>query len=130
MKDAITDCDKLMKKKERIEKKLSKIQSSREFIFNQIDKDNLTLEAAEKKLKEYQENESGFRNELDNIDAQLVDLPDMGQAKIYAEPVGDNPGDVVLYDDFGNQYAGGNDVQSFLIMMEDKNGQDRRDLIK
>jgi hypothetical protein len=130
VKDAIPDCDKLVKRQERLAKELSKIEGSRKRLIDLVVKDTITNEDAEPKLLELKERESSLGNELDSINAQLADIPDAERVKVYCEQVGDNPGEVWLYDEFGNNYAGGNDIQTFLIKREKGNGQDRRDLIE
>lgn len=126
IKAAIPDCDRLVEKRERLEVELTKKDKARNRLLDLIEKDAITDEQAAKKLHDLKESEVGLRAEMEKVNLALADLPGERGIGLFVEPVGPNPGDVVIMDYDGNTYAGGNDLASFLSM----DNQDRRKLIE
>lgn len=128
VKDAVPDSDKLVKRRDRIESELDKIDRGRERVLDKIARDIITDAQADKQLHQMKDRESGLRAELDQLTAQLGDMPDAATIRAYVEQLGDV---IVVLDDAGNTIEGGNDVQSYLNMMQGKDrAKDVRRLIE
>src|SRR5262249_12294199 len=95
-----------------------KLDAGSNRLMSLIIKGTLTESQAEKKLKELSEQEDTLKSERDNLAAQLAELPDMEQVKVYMERIkcADGSDDIVLYDNDGNSYLGGNDVQTWISL--------------
>jgi DNA invertase Pin-like site-specific DNA recombinase len=126
VKQAIPDCEKLLQQRERLESETAKIEKARARVLALIEKDAITDKQAETKLRELKEREAGFLATLDSVNGSLACLPDPEAARQAALQVHEICGGIVIEDKEGNQYAGGNDVQSFLMMSY----EDRRKLIE
>lgn len=116
VKSAIPDGDKLSKRKLTLEAELTKIERARGRVLDHIIKDAITDAQAAPKLIQLNKRENELRIELEKVLGSLgssVDGDDLSQAMIRVMKL---CGAIVLYDDDGNTYAGGNDVQSFLMM--------------
>ena len=116
VKAAIPDCDRLLKQRERIATELAKIGRARDAVLDRIERELITDEQADKKLLDLKQREAQHRVELDKVTATLADIPDADVARRAALQVFEQDGTIVVEDDFGNTYEGGNDVQSFLMM--------------
>lgn len=123
VKAAIPEDGKARRRAERIKKEIAKIERARNRVLGLIEKDLITDEQAEQKVRELKDREAKYQQELDQLAATLANVPDEDGLKYYVERIGDG---IMLLDQYGNRYAGGNDVQSFLAM----NGKDRRKLIE
>src|SRR5262249_43066433 len=83
-----------------------------------VAKDAITVEQAEAQLRGLRQREGVLRKELDRLDVALADIPSGDTINRYVEQIGRV---IVVYDDQGHNYAGGNDVMSFMVMsQEDK----------
>lgn len=120
---AVPDCDKALRRRARVEEELAKLAQARDRVLALVIEDHLTESQAAKKLGELKGREGVLRDELGRLNAALADVPDPADVRRYVERFGES---VVVFDDGGNQYAGGNDVQSFLLMSR----QERRALVE
>jgi hypothetical protein len=75
---AVPDCDKLLKRKARLESALAKAAAARERVLALVARGAATLDEAEGQLGKVKEEESSLRQELDGITAQLAHLPQEG----------------------------------------------------
>jgi DNA invertase Pin-like site-specific DNA recombinase len=126
IKSAIPDCTDLLVKKLRLESDLAKVERGRAGVLELVAREALTLDQAETKLNKLKEREAGLRQEMDEIRAALADVPDSGALRLYVQEIQGAFGKAIMVvDDDGNTYAGGNDVQSYLMMTR----QDRHDLL-
>jgi DNA invertase Pin-like site-specific DNA recombinase len=110
---AIPDCEKALNQRQHVEEELAKIGKARDRVLGLIEKDALTDAQAETKLRDLKDREAGLRAELDKLAVMLAEVPDAETVRRFVEQVGDA---IFVLDDEGNTYAGGNDVQSFLMM--------------
>jgi len=122
VRSAVPDCDGLLKRRAKLEVDLSSLVKSRDRILALIVKGTITDEQAEKQLEQLKDHESSLREELRRLGEQLDNLPDEESLRVYIERVNDS---IFLYDKEGNTYAGGNDVQSFVMMTQ----ADKRHLV-
>jgi DNA invertase Pin-like site-specific DNA recombinase len=122
VRSAVPDCDSLLKRRQTVESNVERLSKARSRILSLIVKGTITDEQAEKQLEDLKEQEGVFRDELYRLTEQIGNLPSEDELRIYVEKVNSL---IFLYDDQGNTYAGGNDVQSYLMMSDD----DRRRLI-
>jgi hypothetical protein len=153
VKAAIPDCDKLLKRKGRLETELKRLEKEKSRVIGLFRKDLITEEYVEKELREANSREATLRAELDELNATLADVPDAETVRLHvyrcpaeggvdvqdaAEWVARmrNPdtaegssGLIDLQDAEGHSYAGGNCVANWLIINEPDRGQDRHDLI-
>lgn len=127
VKAAVPDCDKALKQQGRIQAELAQVESARNRVLNLIERDTLTIEQAEKKLRDLKDREAGLRANLDKLAAALADVPDEETVRCYVERIEGVFGPtIVVQDEQGNTYEGGNDVQSYIMMSR----EDRRRLIR
>ncbi|MGD0900143.1 MAG: recombinase family protein, partial [Thermoguttaceae bacterium] len=125
IKAAVPDCDKALKQRERLEAELAKIERARNRVLDLIERDTITDAQAAAKLQALKDREATLRGELDKLAAALADVPDAETVRQAALHVQEVCGAIFVEDEAGNRYAGGNDVQSFLMMEPG----DRRKLI-
>jgi site-specific DNA recombinase len=125
VKAAVPDCDKLLERRKRLEAELANIDRTRNAVLDRIERKLLTDSQADKKLLELKERGVSLQVEFDKIGEVLAEMPDSESARLWLFK--DN-GLIALLDEEGNEYAGGNDIQSYLCMME--SGQDLSALIK
>jgi DNA invertase Pin-like site-specific DNA recombinase len=136
VKASAPECDKALMRRADLEKELAKIDKARNRLLGLIERDAITDAQAEAKLVELKDRSAGLRAELDKLAQALAGMPDERALKVWVEriktegwnPVLDRPmsDSIVVMDDEGNQYAGGNDVASFVLM----SNADRRALIE
>ncbi|MCI0464312.1 MAG: hypothetical protein L0Z62_45845 [Gemmataceae bacterium] len=88
-----------------------------------IRREVLTDDQAERKLLGLKERAPTLREELDNLPAQLADLPDDQTVRGHVEKVQDT---ILVDDQDGSPLLGGNDLATFPDMTDD----DRRELIR
>jgi site-specific DNA recombinase len=72
---AIPDCEKLLRRKARLEAELAKKAEGRGRILGLVARDAVTVEEAEAQLRSLKEYEAALRHELDGLGAQLAELP-------------------------------------------------------
>jgi hypothetical protein len=125
IKAAVPDWDKAMKQRERLEAELAKVEKARGRVLDLIERDTITDTQAAAKLLALKDREGVLRRELDKLAATLADVPDAAAMRQAALHVTEVCGAIFVEDEAGNRYAGGNDVQSFLMMEPG----DRRKLI-
>jgi hypothetical protein len=126
IKSAIPDCADLLARKLDLETKLAKVERGRAKVLELVTREALTLAQAEAKLNDFKQREADVRGDLDAIKESLTDLPDAETSRLYVQEIQGALGKaIMIVDDDGNTYAGGNDVQSYLLMTQ----QDRRDLL-
>ena len=126
VKAAIPDAVKAIKQRERFQVEVAKIQKARDRVLSLIQKDAITDKQAEGNLLKIKSQEAEFLAKLDDLGTMLADMPDAGVIRHAAIRLTEMWGSLTLMDDAGNTYAGGNDVQSFLLMSK----ADRRALIR
>ena len=88
-----------------------------------IQKDAITDKQAESNLLQLKSQEAALLAKLDEL---VVDVPDAEAIRQVALHLFDERGVIAIMDDEGNKYAGGNDVQSLLLM----SSADRRELVR
>jgi DNA invertase Pin-like site-specific DNA recombinase len=126
IKNAIPDCAELLQRKLDLEAKLAKVERGRAGVLELVVREAITQAQAEAKLNDLKQREADVRSDLGDIKATLADVPDSGALQLYVQDIQDALGRaIMIVDDDGNTYAGGNDVQSYLMMTQ----QDRRDLL-
>jgi site-specific DNA recombinase len=126
IKAAIPDCEEALTRRQHLEEELAKVSRGRERVLGLVAKDLLTDGQAEKQLRELKEREAGLRSELDKLAATLAEVPDAETVRLFVEQMEDAIGPIIIiHDGEGNTYAGGNDVQSYLMMTD----EDRRKLV-
>jgi DNA invertase Pin-like site-specific DNA recombinase len=126
IKSAIPDCADLLRRKLDLEVKLAKIERGRAKVLELVTREALTLAQAEDKLTDLKKRETDVLGDLDAIKESLTDLPNVETARLYVQEIQGALGKaIMIVDDDGNTYAGGNDVQSYLLMTQ----QDRHDLL-
>jgi hypothetical protein len=101
------------------------VEKGRQRILDLIVKDKITDAQADAKLDELKAEEAQVNGELEKLAASLAAAPDMEKVKQTALQVVEVCGDIFLEDEAGNRYAGGNDVQSYLMM----SGEDKKRLV-
>ncbi len=122
VKAAIPDANKAIRQRERLQADVAKIQKARDRVLSLIQKDAITDRQAELKLLQLKSQEAALLAKLDGL---VVDVPDAGAIR-RALHLFDEGGVIAIMDDEGNEYAGGNSVQSFLLM----SSADRRELVR
>jgi hypothetical protein len=123
VKAAVPDCEAEMERKARLEKDVEGIEASRQRVLGLVVKGLINDTQAEKQLRDLNDREATLRVELDKVAAVLADVPDPEALRCYVEKVEDM---IFVFDDNGEQVAGGNDVQSYLLMNRD----DKRNMIR
>lgn len=116
VKSAVPDGDKLLKRKRRLEADIAKVGQARDRILELVIKEAITTHQAQKKLDEVKAREDALLRELDKVNAVLGSSFDLDQLKDLTIEVHRIHRDIVIEDKYGNRYAGGNDVQCFLMM--------------
>jgi DNA invertase Pin-like site-specific DNA recombinase len=103
VKAAIPDCDKLLKRQGRLEEELAKIDRRRQNFLDLITRDALTVDQAEKQLKDLKQRAHQLGTERDGIKAQLAELPDPAAFDAWVERTNDIMGRTyTALDDDGN----------------------------
>jgi hypothetical protein len=120
VKAATPDCEKLLKRRDRLTEDLEKIVKARGRILSLIEKDAITDDDAESKLLGLKERGSQIQEKLESLAESLANVPDASTIRCYVEEIG---GSIFVLDDDGNTYAGGNDVQSRVTMTRDEERQ-------
>jgi len=125
VKAAVPNCDKALEQTAHVEAELAKIDRARKRVLDLIDKDAVTDAQAETKLRELKERETSLRIELDHLAATMPNAKKTFRLSVHILE-GDAADGIIIEDEHGNTYAGGNDVASFLVMTK----EDRRKLIE
>lgn len=120
MREAIPDCDQLIKRRRLLETELEKIARGRDRLLDLVLKEAITSEQAEAKLDQVKPREAELRAELGKVLAALGSAVDTSQLERVAYTVFKEAGAIVIEDAEGNHYAGGNDVASWLAMTDDE----------
>lgn len=123
VKAAVPDCEKLLRRRERIESDRKKVETARNRVLGLIEKDAITDKQAEAKLLELKEREAALREQLDSLSASLAGVPDDNAVRTFVERWAD--GTILAYNQYGEQVPGGNDLGTLLAMST----PDRRALI-
>jgi DNA invertase Pin-like site-specific DNA recombinase len=127
VKAAIPDCDAALEKQQRLSTDLDKVAKSRERLLSYIVKGTITEEHASKQLGDLKKREEVLKAEYDAVKATLAEVPDADTLRVYVQQDGDS---IFLFDEHGDfGHAGGNDLGTWLMLMDDDHEQDRRDLI-
>jgi hypothetical protein len=121
--DTKPQADKAIRQRDRLQAEVAKIQKARDRVLSLIQKDAITDKQAESKLLQLKSQEATLLAKLDEL---LVDVPDAAAIRQIALRLFDEGGVIAIMDDEGNKYAGGNDVQSLLLM----SSADRRKLVR
>jgi DNA invertase Pin-like site-specific DNA recombinase len=122
VQSAIPDCAEEVKRRLRLEGELTNLRKARSRLLNLVVKGAITEDQAEAELTGLKEREELLGQQLDKLAAVLADVPDPEAIRCYVEKC---QGSIFVFDDDGNEYAGGNDVQSFLMMTQ----QDKMQLL-
>jgi hypothetical protein len=122
IKAAVPDCEKAIKRRSNIEEELNKLERGRDRVLDHIERDTITQAQADKKLRDMSKREAELRAELERLNDELANVPDAKTIEVYREQFGQL---FELYDQYGNRYAGGNDISSFVAMK----AADRRKLV-
>lgn len=123
---AVPDAAKTEKHRQRLQDELTKIEKARNRVLTLIEKDVISDGQAEEKLLALKAREEKARRELDQLMASTVGLPDAATVRQVALHVVEVCGSIIVEDDEGNEYAGGNSVGSFIGM----SAADKRKLIE
>lgn len=136
---AVPDCDQAMKRQQRLQGELDKVEAARGRILGLICKNLITDEQAEKDLRALQERERLLRDDLDQLADTLANVPTEEQLHAYVEAVESQMGrSIFVYDentcghsdpDEGgppNKRLGGNDISTWLAMTR----EDKRALLR
>ena len=123
VKNATPDSDKLLKKRDKIRSELSKIEIARTRVLKKVTNDLITDDQADSTLKELKEREAIHREKLEHLDEQLANVPDSDMVEKWVEQIGEG---IMVMDDEGNVYEGGNDLSTWLAMDDN----DRRSIIE
>ncbi|HEY7427120.1 MAG TPA: recombinase family protein [Gemmataceae bacterium] len=130
VKDAIPDCDAALKDRGRLEKDMDRISKARANLLTLIERGALLLEEAEKKLNDLRERREALQDQLDKLSEVLGAYAGQPFLNVVENSGVDADGNaykmIIIEDEYGNVYAGGNDVQSFLMMTL----HDKRQLIE
>jgi site-specific DNA recombinase len=81
---AVPDCEKLLKRKARLESDLAKAVRARERILGLVARDAVSDAEAEAQLKAIKDGSEALRRELDGLGAQLAELPREGDDTLAA----------------------------------------------
>jgi hypothetical protein len=140
IKQAIPDCDHLLRKREHIEEEVGKNETAVDRILDHVAKETISQEQADRKLKEIKERKTLLLEERDRLNDALAELPDAELLKrihVQVEEFADGTKSIFLYDDDGfpcdedgNPYTGGNDLPSWFEMLGKEGRKDRRALIE
>lgn len=131
VKATIPDHDRAVGRRERLTAELAKIDKARDRIIGMIEKDAITDEQAESKLLELRRRETELRAQLETVQTMLSEVPDTEAIRLWVHRIAVDGGeDIVIQDEDGNTYAGGNDVASYLDMTGSDNRSDRAALIR
>jgi site-specific DNA recombinase len=125
VKAAIPDSEKALKDQDRLQKELASIAQKRERLVNSVAEGLLKGDAIKKKSSELDEREALLTVQLSN----LADIPDAKTLRQYVTELEVSGRKVIMIeDDEGNTYAGGNDLGSLIVM--EKSRQDLQHLIQ
>jgi DNA invertase Pin-like site-specific DNA recombinase len=117
VKAAIPDCDQAVRRQQSLQEDLAKIGKARDRVLGMIEKDLLTDDQAEKKLQELKDREGILQEELTKLADTLADVPTQEVLQCYVEKCQRS---IFVLDDNGNEYLGGNELQTWLAMTEEE----------
>lgn len=115
VKASIPDCDEALKRRDRVRDDLLSNEKARERVVALVAKDMVTMEQAEAQLRGIRDREGILRKQLDGLEVTLADVPDEDSLKCYVEKIEQS---IFVYDQHGNEYAGGNSVASWIAMSD------------
>lgn len=124
MRAAMPNMDRVRKQRKQIESELAKIQRGRDRVLKLITDELVSDADAERQLEQLKLRENQLRKQQDTLDQfHVPDADDIRNVALYVEKIGDS---IILTDDGGNEYVGGNDVVTWMSMT----GDDRKKLIE
>jgi DNA invertase Pin-like site-specific DNA recombinase len=138
---AAPDRERLLEARRRLGDDLAGIRKGRQTVLGLILKGKVTEADAEPQLEEARQREEVLQRELDKLDADLAGVPDEKAVRRYVDyfegyvpplPIldereeGDASQTIFVYDDEGNEYAGGNNPATWRALTRD----DKRHLIE
>lgn len=126
IKAAIPDCDEALTQQAKLQAEMDKLKNARARILGLVVKEVLTLEQAESELGDLKGREGILQGQMDKLAMRLADVPSEEAVRLYVDRIEGTHPSVRVVDDDGNTYAGGNDVQSYLMMTD----EDRRNLVR
>jgi site-specific DNA recombinase len=143
VKAAVPDCEKERKRQERLKADLKKVGLAQERVVNSIAEGVITQEQAAKKMNELNEREATLRAELATLATVLANVPTEAELRGYVErfPSGPNlygaprfdgsEGEaIVVINADCEDTIGGNEINTWLHLMGEKGGPDRRALVE
>jgi DNA invertase Pin-like site-specific DNA recombinase len=102
VKAAVPDCDKVMKRKAKVEGELARIDKARKRLVSLIVKGTISDEEAESQLDELKRQRTDFEAELEALAAALIEVPTEDGIKLFVERTkgqGLNPDTIWVYGD-------------------------------
>jgi site-specific DNA recombinase len=116
LKAAVPEADKLLKDKARVEKDLASINGAKGRLLKLIEK--RSDPQVEKRYRELQDREDMLHEKLTSVSAALANLPDAATLQRFLEEwtFPDGQKTLMVMDDEGNVYEGGNDGETFGAM--------------
>jgi DNA invertase Pin-like site-specific DNA recombinase len=128
---AMPDVTKARREAARLQAELDKAHKQRGRVVDAIADGVLDNSEAKVKLHEIGQREDYLATQLSKVRTSLEQIPTKEGLQCYVERVRDAMGTAIfVYDSDGNTYAGGNDMQSFLHLMEPEQASDRRRLLE
>jgi DNA invertase Pin-like site-specific DNA recombinase len=128
---AVPDQARELKRKARLEGELNKVKQALGRLVDAVADGLFTPEQVRQKREELDGRQTDLRAELDELLATLADVPGEEAIRLSCDNFGtaENPS-IVVYDDEGENYLGGNDIATWMDMMGAKDDKDRRVLIE
>jgi hypothetical protein len=113
IKAAVPDADDAMQRRQRLMADIESVKRARQSVLNLCSKGVTSEDEAATQLQGLQERLVCLQGELDRLEATLVDVPSEEDIQCFVDQIGSS---IVVFDQQGNMRAGGNDVQSYLLM--------------
>jgi hypothetical protein len=123
IRDAIPDCDSLLKQRDRLKAQLAEVERGRGRILDLVIKGAVSQSQAEKKLGQLNQRQQSLERQLALLQKSLAEVPDPDSLRRYVDQIEEY---IFVFDEAGNRYAGGNDVQSYIMMTQ----RDKRQLLR
>lgn len=118
VRSAIPDADRLISRRERLTEELARIGSSRSRVIDLVEDHSIPTEEIKERLRKLADKETRLKAQLAAVEAQVGKATDGASIRAYVEEIGEA---IMVLDEEGNLVEGGNDVQSFLNMMQGEN---------
>lgn len=122
VRDAVPACDDLRTRQLNLRARLAKVEASQKRLVDAIADGTITRDRARQRSERLAEEEQALRADLGSLDEQLADIPTEAEIARYVQQIDDA---LLVLDDDGNTYSGGNDVQSWLDLNESAADQRR-----